>query len=160
MTTGVLKAVVLVAIFALGVYLFHFTRIGKWAQAIGGNRNTARQAGIRVTKQMFLAYVLLGLCVGIAAIFQVFRASTVSMQSGSGIEFNIMLAIVLGGFPMSGGEKASVPAAVLGAIMATLLSSGLAMWGLDPNLVNGVKGVIFVTMIGLSYDRSAGKLVS
>lgn len=160
MTNGVLKAVVLVAIFALGVYLFHFTRIGKWAQAIGGNRNTARQAGIRVTKQMFLAYVLLGLCVGIAAIFQVFRASTVSMQSGSGIEFNIMLAIVLGGFPMSGGEKASVPAAVLGAIMATLLSSGLAMWGLDPNLVNGVKGVIFVTMIGLSYDRSAGKLVS
>ena len=34
------------------------------------------------------------------------------------------------------------------------------MWGLEPSLVNGVKGLIFVIMIGLSYDRSAGKLVT
>lgn len=160
MTNGLFKALVLVTVVGLGIYLFHYTRIGKWARAIGGNRSTARQAGIRVTHQMLLAYVFLGMCVGIAGIFQMFRASTVSMSSGSGIEFNIMLAIVLGGFPMSGGDKASVPAAFIGAVTATLLVNGLAMWGLDPNLVNGVKGIIFVTMIGLSYDRSAGKLVN
>ena len=160
MTSGVVKAVILVLVIGTGVYLFHYTPIGKWGRAIGGNRNTARQAGVKVNRQMLLAYVFLGLCVGIASIFQMFRASTVSINSGSGIEFNIMLAIVLGGFPMSGGEKASVPSAVLGAVIATLLVNGLALWGLDANLVNGVKGVIFVIMIALSYDRSAGKLVS
>ena len=82
------------------------------------------------------------------------------MGSGSGIEFNIMLAVVLGGFPMSGGDKATLPAAVIGALTATLLTNGLSMWGLEPSLVNGVKGLIFVIMIGLSYDRSAGKLVT
>ena len=96
----------------------------------------------------------------IAGIFQMFRSSMVNMNSGSGIEFNIMLAVVLGGFPMTGGDKASLPAAVIGAITATLLSNGLAMWGLDPNIVNGVKGAIFIIMIGLSYDRSAGKLIN
>lgn len=160
MTSGVVKAVILVLVIGTGVYLFHYTPIGKWGRAIGGNRNTARQAGVKVNRQMLLAYVFLGLCVGIASVFQMFRASTVSINSGSGIEFNIMLAIVLGGFPMSGGEKASVPSAVLGAVIATLLVNGLALWGLDANLVNGVKGVIFVIMIALSYDRSAGKLVS
>ena len=36
MTNGVFKAIVQVAVIAIGVYLFHFTRIGKWAKAIGG----------------------------------------------------------------------------------------------------------------------------
>ncbi len=160
MTSGAVKAVILVLVVGVGVYLFHYTPIGKWGRAIGGNRNTTRQAGGKVNQQMFLAYVFLGLCVGVAAMFQMFRSSTVSINSGSGMEFNIMLAIVLGGFPMSGGEKASVPSAVLGAVIATLLVNGLALWGLDANLVNGVKGIIFVIMIALSYDRSAGKLVN
>lgn len=160
MTNGFFKAAVMILIIAIGVYLFHFTRVGKWAKAIGGNRNTAKQAGIKIVQQQYLAYILLGVCVGIAGVFQLFRNSTVSTAAGSGIEFNIMLAVVLGGFPMSGGDKASLPAAVIGAITATLLTNGLAMWGLDPSLVNGVKGIIFVIMIGLSYDRSAGKLVT
>lgn len=160
MNDNVFKAVVLIAVIALGVYLFHYTRVGKYAKAIGGNKNTAQQAGIKVTKQQFLAYILLGLCVGIAAIFQMFRSSLVNANSGSGIEFNIMLAVVLGGFPMTGGDKATLPAAIIGAISATLLTNGLAMWGLDPNIVNGVKGAIFIIMIGLSYDRSAGKLIN
>lgn len=160
MTNGVFKAAVMLAIIAVGVYLFHFTRVGKWAKAIGGNRNTAKQAGIKIVQQQYLAYILLGICVGIAGVFQMFRNSTVSTAAGTGIEFNIMLAVVLGGFPMSGGDKANLPAAVVGAITATLLTNGLAMWGLEPNLVNGVKGIIFVIMVGLSYDRSAGKLVT
>ena len=160
MNNNVFKAIVMIVVIGIGVYLFHYTRIGKYARAIGGNKNTARQAGIKVINQQFLAYILLGLCVGIAGIFQMFRSSMVNMNSGSGIEFNIMLAVVLGGFPMTGGDKASLPAAVIGAITATLLSNGLAMWGLDPNIVNGVKGAIFIIMIGLSYDRSAGKLIN
>lgn len=160
MSNGLVKAVILAVVISIGVYLFHFTPIGKWGRSIGGNRNTAKQAGIKVTNQMMLAYIFLGACVGIAAMFQMFRASTISVNSGTGIEFNIMLAIVLGGFPMSGGEKASVPSAVIGAVTATLLVNGLALWGLDANLVNGVKGLIFIIMIALSYDRSAGKLVN
>ena len=160
MSSSLVKALVLIGVIAVSVYLFHFTPVGKWAKAIGGNRKTARQAGINIVTQQVVAYLLLGLCVGIVGAFQLFRNSTVSMGSGNGIEFNIMLAVVLGGFPMSGGDKASVPAALVGAVTSTLLVNGLAMWGLEPNLVNGVKGLIFIVMIGLSYDRSAGKLIS
>lgn len=160
MNNNMVKAIVLLAVVALGIYLFHYTRIGKWARAIGGNVNTARQVGIKVTRQIFLAYALLGVCVGIAACFQMFRNASVSMSSGTGMEFNIMLAIVLGGFPMSGGEKSTVLSAVVGAVTAMLLTNGLSVWGLDPGLVGGVKGAVFVAIIALSYDRSAGKLVS
>lgn len=160
MYNNVVKAVVLVIVIAIGAYLFHFHRIGKWAKLIGGNRVTAAQAGVKVKPQIFLAYAILGLCVGITAVFSMFRAGTVGAQSGSGIEFSMMLAIVLGGFPMSGGEKAKLSSAIVGAITTMLLTNGLAVWGIDPALIGGIKGVIFVIIIGLTYDRSTGKLVS
>jgi ribose transport system permease protein len=154
-----LKAAVLALVFMAGYYLFEFTAIGKKERAIGGNPATAQQAGISVSRNIFVSYIFLGICIGIASFFTMFRASLVSSQSGSGLEFNIMTAIVLGGFPFSGGDKARLHQAVIGAVTVSILTNGLTLWGLDPMLVNGVKGLLFLVIIGLSYDRSKGKLV-
>lgn len=71
-----------------------------------------------------------------------------------------MMAIVLGGFPMTGGDRSKIASAIIGALTVTCLSNGLQLWGLDALLVSGVKGILFVIIVALSYDRSAGKLVS
>lgn len=160
LTSNITRVIVLAAVIVVGAYLFHFHRIGKWAKLIGGNRATATQAGVKVTKQIFVAYIILGVCVGIAAVFSMFRSGTVGASSGSGIEFSMMLAIVLGGFPMSGGEKSKLSSAIIGAVTTMMLTNGLAVWGIDPNLIGGIKGIVFIVIIGLTYDRSAGKLVS
>lgn len=155
-----IKAIILVIVIALGYYLFNYTTIGKYNKALGGNMLTAQQAGVNKNKTIFIAYILMGLCVGIASVFAFFRAGLVSAYSGNGYEFNIMMAIVLGGFPMTGGEKSRIASAIIGALTVTCLSNGLQLWGLDALLVSGVKGVLFVLIVALSYDRSAGKLVS
>lgn len=160
MNETAVKAVILIALFAVGYYLFEHTGFGRKQKAIGGNDKTATQAGINLKKQKLLAYVILGICVGIAAIFQMFRNGEVTSQSGSGLEFNMMLAVLLGGLPMLGGEKARFTAAVIGALTLTVLENGLILWGLDISIVNGVKGILFVFIIGISYDKSQGKLVT
>lgn len=160
MSNTALKLGVLIGLIALGYYLFECTPFGKQAKAIGGNRNTAQQAGINTKKVMLMGYVVLGVCVGIAAMFQMFRNGEVTAQSGTGLEFNLMLAVILGGMPMRGGEKCRFMAAVVGAMTVAVLENGLVLWGLDPALVNGVKGLLFVVIVGLSYDKSQGKLVS
>lgn len=134
MNNILVKILVLFGVIIIGYYLFEFTPLGKREKAIGGNPATARQAGIKINKQIFLGYALMGICVGIAGVFAMFRAGNVTMNSGSGMEFNIMLAIVLGGFPMSGGDKASVGSAIIGAMTAVLLTNGLTVWGLIPIL--------------------------
>ncbi len=154
------KTIILLVVVAVGYYLFEYTRFGKHQKAIGGNINTARQAGIKVKKEIFLAYIFFGFCVGISSVFSLFRDCTVTAQSGSGIEFNIMIAIVLGGFPMNGGDRSKIPKAILGALTITALTNGLIIWGMDANLVSGFKGLLFLIIIALSYDRSNGKLVS
>ena len=160
LSNNIVKIITLILVISIGVYFFHFHRVGKWARLIGGNQATAAQAGVKVTQQVFLAYAILGFCVGITAVFTMFRVGSVSASSGSGIEFSMMLAIVLGGFPMSGGEKSKMVSAIVGAVTTMMLTNGLAVWGIDPNLIGGIKGVIFVVIIALTYDRSAGKLVS
>jgi ribose transport system permease protein len=154
------KAIVLIITIAIGTYLFEYTRIGKYEKSIGGNIFTSSQAGIRTNQTKFLAYIFLGVCVGIAAIFMMLRTSQITSQSGSGMEFNAMIAIVLGGFPMTGGDASKMISVIIGAITITLLTNGLIIWGLDVNVVNGIKGILFLIIVGLSYDRSKGKLIS
>lgn len=160
MNNTAIKAVILVIFCAVGFYLFRYTGLGKSLCAIGGNIKTAQQAGIRIKKQVLIAHIILGLCVGVAATFQMFRNAAVNSTSGNGIEFNLMMAIVLGGFPLRGGERAKLSAAVIGALTVTVLINGLALWGVDAYAVNLIKGVLFVSIVALSYDRSMGKLVN
>lgn len=160
MNDMMLKLYILLAMVMAGYYLFEYTPLGKMNRAIGGNELTATQAGIDAKRVKLISYILLGVCVGIAATFQMFRNGEVTAQSGTGLEFNMMLAVILGGMPMRGGEKCRFLSAIIGALTVTILENGLTLWGLDVNLVNGVKGILFVVIVGLSYDKSLGKLVS
>ncbi len=154
------KLFVLIAIIVAGYYLFEYTGIGKKAKIIGGNRTVARESGINVSKYVIWGYVFLGVCVGIAGIFSLFRAAGVSNTSGSGTEFNLMTCIALGGFPLKGGQRSKIINAILGAMTVCILSNGLLLCNLDANIINGIKGLLFIVIVGLSYDRSSGKLVS
>lgn len=155
-----IKMIVLVVMIAAGYYIFNYTVIGKYNKALGGNPRTAEQAGVARRKWCFIAFALMGICVGIASVFAFFRSGKVTSYTGNGYEFNIMMAIALGGFPMAGGEKSRILAAIVGALTVTFLTNGLGVWGLDAILVSGVKGLLFVVIVALSYDRSAGKLVN
>lgn len=158
--TAWMRIIMLVVMVALGLYLFEFTKLGKIQKAIGGNSNTVQQAGISVGKYKLIAYLILGVCTGIAAFFQLTRLGQVSSSSGSGLEFNMMIAMVLGGFPMSGGAYAKFHQFILGGITMTILSSGLIMCGLNVSLVAGVKGLIMLLIVTLTYDRSVMKQVT
>lgn len=160
MNSTAVKAVILVAVTLVAWYLFNYTTIGKFNKAIGGNARAAEQAGVPRKKTIYTAYIIMGICVGIASIFAFFRTGKVTSQSGSGYEFNVMMAIILGGFPMNGGDKCRISGAIVGALTVTLLSNGLLLWGLDATIISGIKGLLFVVIVALSYDRSNGKLVS
>lgn len=160
MNSDLLKVITLIALIAVGYYLFEYTTIGKRLKIIGGNRTVAKESGINVTKYVIIAYVILGVCVGIAGIFSLFRASGVTNTSGSGTEFDLMTCIALGGFPLKGGQRSRMINAIIGAITVSVLSNGLLLCRLDATIINGVKGLLFILIVGLSYDRSAGKLVS
>ena len=157
---NIVKSIVLVALVAFSWYLFEKTSLGKEEKAIGGNRVTAVQSGILLGRNVLLSSLILGICVGIAACFQMSRSGTVSASSGNGLEFNIMIALALGGFPMAGGSAARIRSMIIGVLTITFLTNGLTLVGLDSEYVSLVKGLLFVVIVAVSYDRSNLKQVN
>ena len=152
-----LKLGVLIAVFAVGYFLFEKAAFGKTLRSIGGNILTAYQGGLKVNKNIVAAYSFFGLCVGLAAFFQLTRSGMAGTQSGGGLEFDIMIALMLGGFPLSGGSACRLRAVIVGALTIAILTNGLVLWGIDVSLVNGIKGLLFIIIIAISYDRSSLK---
>ena len=153
-----IKAIVLVVVIAGGYYLFEYTRIGKGLKAIGGNINTAKQSGVNTKRYLIGAYAILGAMVGLISFFSLTRTGVVSASTGATLMLDVMTAIVLGGFPMAGGSKARIRSAVIGAITVSVLSNGLILWGVDPRYIDGIKGVLFLMIVYLSYERKKGEI--
>ena len=154
------KVIVLIIVLGITYYLFHKTKFGAQLRAIGSNRTAADQAGIRTMKTVCMGFAVLGACVGVAGFFSLTRAGYTSSSSGSGIMLNIMISIVLGGNPLTGGSRFKLVNSIIGALMVTVLSNGLTLMGLAPALVETIKGILYLIIVFVTYDKSKGDLVT
>lgn len=154
------KILTLVIMALLGYVIFNYTRFGKSLRAIGGNERAARISGIKIEKCVFGAYSIMGLALAIASLFSVIRGGTADTSIGNGMNLNVMTAIVLGGFPLSGGANAKFHAPMIGALMVTILTNGLGLLGYANSMGYAIKGLLFVTVVALTYEKSKGKLIS
>jgi len=152
------KAIVLLALIGFTFYLFQYTKLGKYNKIIGGNPVAAELLGIPVSWYKMKAYLLTGLLVGIAAFFAMCRERYISADTGSGKEFDIMVALIFGGMPLSGGSRARFSNALVGALIFTILSNGMILWGLNTGEVALIRGIIFLIIVYLGYKKEKGPL--
>ncbi len=139
-------------------YLFNFTKFGKYAKSIGANSTAAQQSGINLVKYKIIAYVIMGVCVVLASLFQMGYTGSVSDSTGTGFEMNIIVALVLGGMPLNGGMRSKVSCAVVGSFTLALLTIGLPMIGVKPNQVFIIKAVIFLIVVLITCRKKNGTL--
>jgi ribose transport system permease protein len=154
----VFKAVTLVLLALLSFYLFNFTKIGKFQKIMGGNQVAAEQLGVNITRYKLWAYTLTGAYGAVATFFAMVRARAVVAETGSGLEFDVLIALIFGGMPLAGGVKARYLSAICGAIIVTVLRNGLIMWGLNSGTVALVRAIIFMILVSANYKRIKGIL--
>ena len=146
-----------IEVLAVG-YLFNFTKLGKNAKAIGANPTAARQSGINLVQYKVYAYIIMGVCVVLAALFQMGYTASASDSTGTGFEMNVMVALILGGMPLSGGMRSKVSCAIVGSFTYALLSVGLPMLGVAANQVFVIKAVLFLIVVVLTCCKKTGVL--
>lgn len=134
------QVIILVVMAALFWFLLAKTTLGRSLYAIGSNEVAARYAGIPVDRIKVLAYGLSGLMSGLAAVIFVSRVSTTRSDMGSGLELDVIAAVVLGGTSIFGG-RGTIVGTILGFLLIGLLKNGLAL--------TGVKGDATIVVIGL-----------
>lgn len=145
-----LKLPIYFAMFAIGVFLFHFTRFGRQTRAIGCGQLAARFSGVNVERIKILAFMFSGLCVGIAAFLGMLRAGNAGATTGNTYSLNVLLALVMGGMSIRGGAKSRFIAAFIGCAYMTLLTNGLVLIEVDVATQQLVKGVLFIATIAIS----------
>ena len=149
-----LKLIVLVVVFAVAWIIFNYTRLGKDLKALGGNPVSAVMSGVRRNKTIILAFVVIGCCLGLNAFFSLVRVGMASASSGTSLQMNIMTAVVLGGFPLSGGARSKMYGPIIGALTVTVLLNGIQLLGFDPAWGVVAKGALFLAVVGMTYERT------
>lgn len=151
---------IIAVVFAVGYLLFNYTKLGKYQKLIGTNPVATKMSGVNVNKYKMLAFIVSGVTLGIAACLTVMRSGSVNGNTGLNLETDVLLALSLGGIPMSGGSATKIRAAVIGVLIYYILNNGLTLWGLNSDYVDIVKAVFFLFTVTISIDRSQKKLVA
>lgn len=136
-------------------FILSKTCFGRFIYAVGGNPETARLAGINVSKIKLMTFALAGILFGISSIILTSRGGSASSNIGPGVEFDAITACVLGGVSFIGGAG-RVTDAVVGCLILGVLTNGMQMIGLDVNSQYVVKGIILMASIGYdTYQQQA-----
>lgn len=138
-------AIVITAVIV--TYFFKFSKLGKYTRGIGTNEMTTAQCGINTTKWKVIAYMAFGACVAVGSFIMLTRTGSAGKGTGSGYAMDIMICLILGGMPLSGGMKSKVSSALVGTFTYVLLTNDLTTMGVDLNMINFVKAVIFIAII-------------
>jgi len=127
------------------VFYFAETRttLGRYAFAIGGNRRTALLSGIDVSAMILLLYVFVGTLAGFSGVLMASRLGVGQPMVGQGFEFDVIVAVILGGTSLEGGEG-SVFGMLIGAFIVGFIANGLNLLGIHSFYQSILKGAILV----------------
>jgi len=155
--------VVLLAAAAVGFWiLLHRMTVGRALSAIGFSPEGARYAGVPVERRVALAYVLSGLCAGLAAVVSVAHVDQAKASTGTGYELLAITAVVLGGTSIFGG-RGSIVGTLMGLFAIVILQDGLRManrpvWltrHLGGELAGIATGLLLLVSIALDWCPSS-----
>ena len=154
-----LKISITLAVLIIAYFLFNFTRIGNDVKAIGSGETAARFSGVRTDRVKFLVFVAAGALTGLAAFVNVLKVGSITSTAGNQLETQILISLVLGGLPITGGAKVRFSNIIVGTLMYTVLNNGLVMLGLESATQQLIKGIVFLIFVALTIDRKALKVI-
>lgn len=154
-----LKIGITVAVLVIAWLVFRFTRVGNDVKAVGSGETAARFSGVRTDKVKFLVFVVAGALTGLAAFVNVIKVGSITATAGNQLETQILISLVLGGLPITGGAKVRFSNIVVGTLMYTVLNNGLVMLGLESATQQLIKGIVFLVFVALTIDRKALKVI-
>jgi ribose/xylose/arabinose/galactoside ABC-type transport system permease subunit len=154
--TNVLRETVMwwLIVAAVGAYVLAKTRWGNWIFAVGGNKDAARAIGVPANRVKIGLFVVVGLCAALSGTLVALRYGTVQADQGTGLEFEFIIAAVVGGCLMTGGYG-SVIGASLGAAILAMSTTGFQTvkgWNSDARYAF-LGGVLLVAVLVNNFIR-------
>lgn len=131
------------------------TTIGRQIYAVGGNREAAEIAGIRVRRLVIGLFIVNGMMIGLAAVLEASRFDSASTQFGTNLALQAITAVILGGVAFTGGEG-SLFGVAIAVILLTVVQAALIAYNVNPfysDVANGALLLAAVTLDQITHDQ-------
>ncbi|GGM24876.1 ABC transporter permease [Promicromonospora citrea] len=123
-----------------------YTRLGRYAFAIGGAEEVLALSGVRVAPYKVAVFTLAGAFYGLAGVMVTSQLGAGLVQAGKGYDFAAITAAVVGGTLLTGG-RGGILHSTVGVLLVTVLTNGLVQVGVSPYWQGGVQGLIVVAAV-------------
>lgn len=144
---GMPNQILLFVLFAAVIaFVMERMRVGRELRLVGQNPRAAEFAGLRVNRVLILAYVLASASAAFAGALFASQAAQGNLRLGTGLDFDAIAAVLVGGISIRGGQGRIVDAAV-GAVFLALLSNILLIAGLSLEIQLIVKGLVVIASV-------------
>lgn len=143
-----IPVIIMVAIFILVYFVSVRTRFGRSVYAVGGNIDAAYLAGINEKIVRIACYVIANVLAAISGLILTSRLASGQPNSGTGWEFEAIIATVIGGVSVVGG-KGRAFGVLAGALLLGLFTNGMTLMNINSYYQQMIKGVILIGAIGL-----------
>lgn len=157
--TGKILGIPFPVIFCIIMFVIVFivlnrTTFGKYTYAVGGNSKAAKYSGIRSRLIGISAYVISGVTAAMAGIMlSCFNRQAASSQA-SGYDGDVLVALVVGGVSMAGGEG-NITGAVFGLLLLGIINNAMVLLGVNAIYQDLIKGILVVIAVAIDmYTRN------
>jgi ribose transport system permease protein len=135
-----------ISCFAVFAFLMAKTPYGRHLKMIGGNETAAYRAGIRVARDLIIAFFLAGAIAGLAGWLLTVRTSGATANLGVGLLFNAFAAVVIGGVSLKGGVG-SLPGVYAGVLLLSSINTAINLMGLPANFTQVIHGLLVLAAV-------------
>ena len=141
-----LTAWIAISCFVISSLVMAKTPFGRHLIMIGGNETATFRAGIRVNRNLIIAFVLAGAIAGLSGWLLAVRTSGATANLGVGLLFNAFAAVVIGGVSLKGGVG-SLPGVYAGVLLLSAINTAINLMGLPATYTQVVHGLLVLAAV-------------
>jgi simple sugar transport system permease protein len=145
-----------VALTLLFTFVLHQTRFGNWIFAMGGDKVSARNAGIPTERLTIALFVLSATCASFVGMCQAIQFNSAQVSGGMSFIFNTIVSVVVGGVLLKGGYG-SIPGIFFGTLTFAIVRQGIYFTQIDRNWSDLIIGAMLLAAVAMneSFRRLA-----
>lgn len=130
----------------LYIFFVHYSPWGNWIFAMGGDKASARNAGIPTEKLTVALFILTSVSAAFVGMCQAVLFNSAQVSAGQSYIFNAIIAVVVGGVLLTGGFG-SVLGIIFGTITFAVVNQGIYVTNFDRNWSSVIIGLMLLAAV-------------
>ena len=127
-------------------WILLMTKYGNWIFAVGGDKESARAAGIPTDKLKIALYMGSGFGAALVGVIQTMLYNSAQVANGQSFVFNSIIAVVVGGVLLTGGYG-SVIGIILGTLTFAIVNQGIYYTGWNSDWAGFILGILILIAV-------------